>query len=210
MNIHIGIPLHDKKIQSETAEDIFQLLLIARDKNDQVSVQMPCSPFISLNRNLIMQKGLDADWILMIDSDISVLKTDFVYDMIETAYKQDAVVVGLLCRLKLDEKEYACGMKAKDGSGYIRLTKAPTKPQQVDVMGAGVTLIKTDWIKDNLVQPYFEFIDGKNEVDGSPTIIPEDWRFCEKIKEKGGKIIVEPRIGNIHWGIKSYVHEHGE
>lgn len=205
MKIHIGVPLHDKRIQSETAEDIFQLLLEAKDKNDQVSVQMPCSPFISLNRNLIMQKGLDSDYVLMWDSDIQVLTPGFVYKMIETMYKQDAVMVGLLCRIKLDETEYACGMKAKDGSGYIRLNKAPTKPQEVDVMGAGVTLIKTDWIRNNLEQPYYEFIDGKGA--NGPTILPEDWRLCEKIKEKGGKIIVEPRISTVHYGIKGYSYE---
>ena len=203
MKLYLGVPSYQKLINTETAEDIFQLLLEAKDKGDEISVSMPSSSFISLNRNLIMEKGLDSDWILMWDSDIQIPTPKFLWKMIDTAYKYDAVIVGLICRIKLDENEYACGMKAKDGSGYIRLTKAPSRPQEVDVMGAGVTLIKSDWIRNNLQQPYYEFVDNKNN-DGTPGILPEDWRFCEKIKEKGGKIVVEPSIETIHYGIKGY------
>ena len=179
MKLYLGMPVYNKMIHSEVAEDVFQFILEAKEKNDDLSINMPSSPFISLNRNLIMEQGLDSDWILMWDNDIQVPTPSFIYKMIETATRHEAIITGLLVRLKVDDKQFACGMKAKDGSGYIRLTEAPTKPIEVDVMGAGVTLIHTKWIKNNLEQPYYEFIDGKG-VNG-PTILPEDWRFCEKI-----------------------------
>lgn len=205
MKIHIGVPCYNRQIHSEVAEDIFQLILETKERNDELSIQMPSSPFISLNRNLIMERGLDSDFILMWDSDIQVPSGKFIYQMIETASKYEAAITGLVVRLKLDPTEYACGMKAKDDSGYIRLTKAPSKPQEVDVVGAGVTLIHSKWIRDNLDQPYYEFIDGKGA--NGPTILPEDWRFCEKVKEKGGKIIIEPRVSTIHWGQKGFQYE---
>ena len=209
MKLYVGVPNYNKTMSTEVAEDIFQLLLEIRDKGDQVSVNMPSSPFISLNRNIIMQKGLDSDYILQWDSDIQVPTPKFLYKMIETAYKYDAAVVGLLCRIKLDEIEYACGNMAKDKSGYVRLTKAPTRPKEVDVIGAGVTLIKSDWVRNNLEQPYYEFVDKKNE-DGTPGILPEDWNFCRKVKDAGGKVVVEPNISTVHWGIKGFLYEAGK
>ncbi|HDY68420.1 MAG TPA: hypothetical protein ENH85_11590 [Candidatus Scalindua sp.] len=199
------MPCYNRQIHSEVAEDIFQLILETKERNDELAINMPSSPFISLNRNIIMEQGLDSDWILMWDNDIQVPTAKFIYRMIETASKYEAVITGLVVRLKLDSNEYACGMKAKDGSGYIRFTKAPLKPMEVDVIGAGITLIHCKWIRDNLDQPYYSFKDGKG-VNG-PTILPEDWRFCEKVKEKGGKIIVEPRISTIHWGMKGFTYE---
>ena len=150
-----------------------------------------------------MDAGLDSDWILMWDSDIQVPTAKFLQKMIYTAYKTDAAMVGLLVRIKIPDTQFACGMKEE--GGYKRLTEAPKKPIEVDVMGAGVTLINCKWVRDNLDQPYYQFIDIKGA--NGPAITPEDWRFAEKIKEKGGKIVVEPNISTIHWGQAPYMYE---
>jgi len=177
MRIFIGMPTYQNNIHTEVHQNVVSLALEIAQKGDELIMSHPSSPFISLNRNLIMEAGLSSDWILMWDSDIQVPTPKFLYRMIETAYKQDAVIVGLLCKIKTEGRdEFACGMKAK--GGYKRLLKPPRNIQEVDVMGAGVTLLKTSWIKENLDQPYYEFIDGKG--DNGPTILPEDWRFCEK------------------------------
>ena len=203
MKIFIGMPCYNQVIHSETAQDLLDLVLEVKERNDQLSILFPSSPFISLNRNLIMQKGLDSDWILMWDNDIQVPTPKFIYKMIETAYKKDATLVGLAVRIKNTSEELACGLK--DEGGYTRLKKPKKSPQEVDVMGAGVSLINCKWVRDNLEQPYYEFQDGKG-VNG-PTIMPEDWKFCEKVKEKGGKIILDPTIETIHWGSYGFQYE---
>jgi len=207
MKICIGMPVYNNLVHVQVMQDILDVVLEAQKRNDQLTINTPSSPFLSLNRNVIMQKGLDFDWILMWDSDIQVANGQFIYKMIETAYKHDAAMVGLLVKIKSFDKnqEYACGMKAKDGTGYVRLKEAPVKVQKVDVMGAGITLIRSAWIKNHLQQPYYEFVDIKG--DNGPAILPEDWRFCEKIKEKGGKIVVDPTIETIHYGQMGWHHE---
>lgn len=193
------MPTYDQRIHSEVMQNVLDFVLKAKEKNDDLSIQFPSSPFLTLSRNLIMQRGLDSDWILMWDSDIQVPTPEFFYKMVETAYKHEAALVGLLVRIKtyeINKPEFACGKKSE--GGYMRLIKAPTIPEEVDVMGAGVTILNSRWIRDNLEQPYYEFKDVKG-ING-PAILPEDWCLCEKIKEKGGKIIVEPRIETIHYG----------
>lgn len=203
MRLFIGMPCYNRQVHSEVVENLFDVVVQAKDKKDHLSVSFPSSPWISQSRNLIMQNGLDYDWILMWDSDIQVPTPKFIYKMVETAYKQDAALVGLAVRLKLDSNEFACAKKVE--GGYERYRELPKHPMEVDVMGAGVSLINSQWVKNHLDQPYYEFVEGKG-VNG-PTITPEDWRFSEKIKEKGGKIFVEPTIETIHWGIKGYHYE---
>ena len=197
------MPTYNNQIHSEVTRNLIDLSIELKERGVGFSIAMPSSPLLSLSRNLIMDAGLDSDWILMWDSDIQVPTAKFLQKMIDTAYKTDAAMVGLLVRLKIPDTQFACGMKEE--GGYKRLTEAPKKPTEVDVMGAGVTLLNCKWIRDNLDQPYYQFVDVKG-VNG-PSITPEDWRLCEKIKEKGGKIVVEPNISTIHWGQASYMYE---
>lgn len=196
MRIFVGIPTYQSQVHVGVMDGFLDLALECKEKGVELSKNSPSMPFLSLARNIIMQQSIDSksDWTLMWDSDIEVLTKGFVWKMIETAYKYDAVMVGLLIRIKsFGQPEYACGMKVK--GGYDRLKKTPLKPKKVDAMGAGVTLIKNSWVVKNLKQPYYEFRDSP-----APGITPEDWVFSEKIKEKGGKIVVDPTIETLHYG----------
>jgi hypothetical protein len=67
---------------------------------------------------------------------------------------------------------------------------------EVDYIAGGIHLIDNNWVRKNLSQPLYTITD----LEG-PNIIPEDWSFCEAVKKKGGKIMIEPTIPNLHWGL---------
>ena len=59
MKIYLGIPCYNRQIHSEVAEDIFQLILETKERNDELAINTPSSPFISLSRNIIMEQEND-------------------------------------------------------------------------------------------------------------------------------------------------------
>src|SRR3990167_7298579 len=102
MKIFCGIPAYQSLVHADVMQGILDLAIEANmRKGDDFSYAVHSSPFLSLNRNRIMHQGLDSDWILMWDADIAVPDGKFFYQMVDTAYKTDAVLVGLQVRIKM-------------------------------------------------------------------------------------------------------------
>ena len=204
MKILIGIPTHDNRIHIGLSQNLIQIALKTSSKGDDLSIQYPCSPFISFNRNLIISQAIKdyVDWVLKVDSDIEVPQ-ECLYKMIDEAYRNNAALLGLAVKIKSIENEYACA-EIKDGE-YVRLKDVGKKIRKIDVVGAGVSLINMKWLRSSGLQcPWYEFRDGKKE--DIPTISPEDWEFCRKIKSKKGKIFLLPTIETIHHGLSYWHH----
>ena len=46
---------------------------------------------------------------------------------------------------------------------------------------------------------YYRQRPAEPQEDNDIGASPEDWHFCEGIKQRGGKVLLEPRIRTVHW-----------
>ena len=194
MRILIAIPSYDRRLDIEIARGLLHLERAMYD----FDLVMPVSSHISRNRNLAVHECLkgDYDWLLFWDSDIG-LEERFLDKMIETAYKHEAQIVCGSYKMKEENGKYVLG--ERKGDKYENLTEI-SKVREVDAGGTGVMLISRK-VLEALEDPWFTIEDGK-----SLFVLPEDFRFCQKAKEKGFKIMADPRFTTNHYGSKSYSH----
>lgn len=195
MKIYLGMPCYSG-VHPEVVRNIVSFDLDSQGKKNELVLHFPQTSSITLSRNMIMREALkqNADWIIQWDNDIQIKSDDFFYKMTETAYKFGAPVVGLPCRLK-DPGQIIYNFADKKGKEYINYKELPQEPKEIDVIGTGFMLINAKWIKENWpIGPWFSFIDTETGV------FPEDWNFCEKVKERRGRIMVDPRMKTTHWG----------
>lgn len=189
-------------VHPETVRNLISFDLDSQAKQNDLTLYFPQTSLITLSRNNIVREALKqgADWILMWDSDIQIKDDGFFAKMVKTAYDYNVPVVGLPCRLKVPEVIY--NFAVKRGKEYINYSSGglelPQEAIEVDAIGTGVMLINAKWLKEKCpTAPWFCVVDT---LTGA---FPEDWYFCEKVKEKGGKVIMLP-IKTTHWGESGY------
>ena len=195
MKLLWGTPTN-RGIHPEVVRNIVSFDLDSQKQKNDLILYFPQSSTLSLSRNLIVKEALknDADWILMVDDDVQIKDNNFFNLMLQTAFDNDAPVVGLPCRLKSNE-EIVFNFADKRPEGYENYKVIPEAPKEVDVIGTGCMLINMAWLREKWPKaPWFWVIDTET---GS---FPEDWNFCEQVKQRGGKIMVESRVKTTHWG----------
>jgi len=170
--ILVGIPCGDT-IKSRT---VFSLLNLRCDSIEYV-VRMGCD--IAHNRNEIVKLAIDkgCEYVFFIDADM-VFNPDILSKLLE--HNKDIVSVAYnKRRLPL---ESVISPIDDDYTGDI-----PKHLFKAKSVGTGLMLIKTDVFK-NLAYPYFDFsyIDCKR--------YGEDTNFCEKARNAGYDIWVDPTI----------------
>lgn len=76
-----------------------------------------------------------------------------------------------------------------------------TPPFEIESAGSACNMIDVKWVRDNLTKPWF--VQGQVIHEGRPVEVNEDSWFCQRIREKGGKIIAVPQVrpGHLHAGI---------
>src|SRR3990167_8616733 len=201
MRLLIGCPT-TRGVHPAVVQNLISFDLDNQNKKNDLRVYFPQSSLLTFSRNNIMREALkfDADWCLMWDDDTEIKDTNFFNLMIETAFKMSASVVGLPVRLKTND-EIIFNFADKQDGKYVnyKYGDLPKEPKEVGVIGTAVMLINMAWIRKNWPKaPWFSVIDTETGA------WPEDWFFTEKVWEKGGKVVVEPRIATVHHGQIGY------
>ena len=218
MKILIGTPLYNHQLDSRTVTTMLDILKEAQARNTSLDWDRPSSCLLSYNRNVIAHNALkhEFDWLLFMDADMQVFDHgSFPFQMIETAAKQDADIVGVPVRLKNQAEEKVWNFCFLVEQGYMNWKgNLPIDPMEVDVIGTGIMLIKTSIFKD-IPPPWFQQTDTYHKEDfvvnhgdikypAGPGFFPEDFNFCEKAKRAGKKILMYPGVKAIHHGSYPY------
>lgn len=79
--------------------------------------------------------------------------------------------------------------------GVMQVDCKPNAVVPMEIHGAGFScnLIDLEWVKEMIRPPYFTL--GTEEEGGAAG---EDWRFCKKIRDAGGRIMGDPRVRSGH------------
>lgn len=201
MKILISTPAYQNNVHTQMVQSLLRALDSLKNENISFNWDTPSSSMLTFNRNQSVDRAMKDkyDWLLFWDADIEVDSPKFISEMIESGYRYNADVIGLPCPLKSNALVYNC---AQEMNGkYENYMELPKTVEYVDAVGTGLLLIKTD-VFYTLERPFFTFTDTYN--DGRVGFWPEDWNFCEKVKEKGHQIIIDPRFKVYHWGQFKY------
>ena len=134
---------------------------------------------VARNQILLMALKHDCDWVIMVDSDMTFPK-DGGHKLFETANKTGASIVAGL---------YFKGSKPYEPVAYDQIDtnyhsiKDWSKVREIDAAGMGFTLIKKELFG---IRFAFENRNGK--------IYGEDMVFCEKAKNLGYKVVLDPSV----------------
>lgn len=205
MNILIAIPSFDRRIDMELVRT---LLYLERSQKHDLDYIFPNSSLLCHSRNKAGRSALDSgsDYLLFLDSDISIHEPVFIDNLLDTGFKLDAKIICGAYRIKerdLSADRYVMAMDigrgTKEQPVYQNLKECKT-PQLIDAGGTGIMLIHKEVLL-KMPEPWFTIVDGTHGY-----VFPEDWNFCKKAKELGFKTAVDPRFATRHIGAFAWEH----
>lgn len=207
MNIFIGIPTYDRKVDIELMTGFVGL--INRYANEHTfMLDYISGSIISNSRNYLVSRFLNetpCDHLLFWDADIVVRNPDFIAMMLETESKLSAAIVGGPYRIKDNSKRYAVGVIDPHEKHIVNKRVGElTQPQFIDTVATGMMLINRK-VFEKIPDPWFEII----EQPGGG-VVPEDYNFCLKAKRAGFEVAVDPRFAIDHFGTAFWSHTPNE
>lgn len=201
--VFIGFPVLERNLDVE-------ILMSFAELEGELCLDFVSGSIVSEGRNYLVRRFLQTDfeWLFFWDNDIVIRRErsgsgewgpDFLSQLIETSEKLDAPIVGAAYRMKNPTGLVIGGMRGEDGKIHNLPANDLTEPRVVDAVGTGTMLIHRK-VLESLADPYFEFVHYPNWV------MPEDYDFCLKAKEKGFKTAIDPRIRTVHYGKAPWIH----
>jgi GT2 family glycosyltransferase len=200
--IFIGMAVYNRIVDVDIMSFCFQL---AGQQKYQLLLETVSGPYIDSNKNHMVQDFLttQCEWLYIWDTDVVIYDPDFFFKLIETANKFNAKVVSAPYFIKTNEADKYCVAHLDENNVLVNYKKGELdKPMLVDAVGAGSMLIHRS-VVENMQAPYFQIV--PNEVGGME--MPEDFFFCQKVREAGHNIAVDTRISTYHFAPASWVHE---
>lgn len=193
--------VYNRVVDMDIMTMVYQL---AAERKVQTIMETVSGPYIDSNRNRMVEDFLstECEWLYFWDTDVVIVDTEFMLKMIETGEKLDAKVIAIPYKIKNDKEEY-CVVQLDEKGVLINYKEGElTEPRLVSAVGAGSTLIHRS-VLEKMKPPYFQIV--PNEVGGKE--MPEDFYFCQKVRELGFNIAVDTRITTYHFAPAAWVHQ---
>ena len=217
-SIFIALPAYDFKVSLRLAVSLARFAQAAPRYGIDIQIGSICGcSVVSRARNLLVQDMLDSpcDYLLFIDSDINFEPDDIIRLM---AWAEDPKkgIVAAVPRTRSEDKVYITNLEydengelTMNGMGLVRAERVATAFMLIrrEVL---VTMAEAnpDWKyydkrSDRVVPCLFDF---KLAEEG---YIGEDFLFCDRARELGFEVWIDPTITLGHMGVQEYVGNFG-
>ena len=194
----IATPSLDATVKTATALGFVETACAIQRQGDSVTFAFPKTPLIAFARNQCVKSALDSDvdYLLFWDSDVAVIQPrDFIYLLRDRLEKSGAWVAGGAYRFKNPDAAPTCPV-GNDVDGQIEYMNIEFgQTVEVDLLPTGLMLIPR-WVLEQVPRPWFHVEDDPETLN----VIPEDYYFCKKVRELGGKILCAGEIATVHFG----------
>jgi hypothetical protein len=199
----ICCPTRDKPSQPFLDSHEASVPLLEAAGWDHAAVYEVGCPYISHARSKMLRKALDAGatHIIFLDDDVS-WQPDALLRMLQV----NEPVVAATYRFKKEPEEYmGCFMahddgrpvaKMQDGQALVEMFTVPAG--FLCVSREAVIKFMRDWPELTYGEPTHPFTDLFNHGAHDGTWYGEDYAFCRRWREKGGKIWLLPDLGVDH------------
>jgi len=218
-SLFIALPAYDFKVSLKLAISLAQFAQQAQQHGIDIQIGSICGcSVVSRARNLLAQDMLDSDCtdLMFIDSDINFEAADIFRLMAWTSDPKKGIVVGVP-RTRSTTKTYIAtldqdedGQLTMNGMGLVRAKRVAT----------AFMMVRRDVFETlNEAHPEWRYYDERSErtvpcmFDFMLTeegYIGEDYLFCDRAREHGFDIWVDPTIKLGHMGVQEYEGEFGK
>ena len=214
----IALPAYDFKVSLKLAVSLAQFAQQAQQHGIDIQIGSICGcSVVSRARNLLAQDMLDSDCtdLMFIDSDINFEAADVFRLLAWTSDPKKGIVAGVP-RTRSTTKTYIGTLDAdKDGEltmngmGLVRAKRVAT----------AFMMVRRDVFETlDAAHPEWRYYDERTErtvpcmFDFMLTeegYVGEDYLFCDRVREQGFEVWVDPTIKLGHMGVQEYEGEFG-
>ena len=215
--IFFGVPAYDHKVSLKQAISLMRFAQKAPEHGIEITIGSICGcSVVSRARNLLVQDFLESDAteLMFIDADINFAPEDIIRLMAWISEPNIGIAAGIPCARKaektyivtLDENEKGVTM---NGMGLVRAKRVATAFMMIKR-----EVIET-LIKNN---PQWNYYDAKTDRNLSAifdfavkdnSYVGEDYLFCDRAREAGFQVWVDPTIKLGHMGVMEYEGDFG-
>lgn len=216
--VFIGLPAYDFKVSLKLAVSLARFAQLAPKHGIDINIGSVCGcSVVSRARNLLVQDMLesDADYLVFIDSDINFEPEDILRLMAWAQDSKKGIVAGVP-RVRDVNKTYIAdldhdenGDLTMNAMGLVRATRVAT----------AFMLIQRNVIETMIAaHPEWQYYDKRCEktvpalFDFKLTAegyMGEDFLFCDRARELGFEVWVDPTISLGHMGVQEYTGNFG-
>lgn len=217
-SVFIALPAYDFKVSLKLAISLARFSQTAAKHGIDIQIGSICGcSVVSRARNLLAQDLLDSncDYLLFIDSDIN-FEPDHILRLLAWGSDPKKGIVAAVPRTRSENKNYIAtldydedGQLTMNGMGLVRAKRVATAFMLVrrEVFETLVTQ-HPDWKyydarSDRVLPCLFDFQLTEEGYMG------EDFLFCDRAREAGFEIWVDPTITLGHMGVQEYVGNYG-
>jgi hypothetical protein len=217
--VFIGLPAYDFKVSLKLAVSLARFAQLAPKHGIDINIGSVCGcSVVSRARNLLVQDMLesDADYLVFIDSDINFEPEDILRLMAWAQDSKKGIVAGVP-RVRDVNKTYIAdldhdenGDLTMNAMGLVRATRVATAFMLIQrnvietMIAAHPEWQYYDKRCDKTVPALFDF---KLTDEG---YIGEDFLFCDRARELGFEVWVDPTISLGHMGVQEYTGNFGD
>lgn len=206
----IGLPAYDHKVGLRMAVSLMKLGQQVLEHGIHIQVNSICGcSVVSRARNMIAHEFLksDCDHLMFIDSDMT-FDADSVIRLL--AFNQEKPIVGGAYEARKEGKVYILSLEGDadnimmDGMGLVQARRIATGFMMIKrEVFTKLRDMHPEWRhKDtNSDEQLYSFFDFKVTPEG---YIGEDFLFCDRAREAGFTVWVDPTIELGHMGIHEY------
>lgn len=216
--LFIAIPAYDFKVTLKLAASLAQVAMAAPQHGVTLQIGSCCGcSVVSRARNLLVKDFLETDCtdLLFIDSDINFDPNDVLRLMAWTADTKKGIVAGVP-RIRAVDPTYIANLDydenhqlSMNGMGLVRAQRVAT----------AFMMIRRDLIERMVEEhPDWSYYDQRSKrtltalFDFKVTpegYIGEDFLFCDRARELGFEVWIDPTIKLGHMGVQEYLGDFG-
>jgi len=216
-SVFIALPAYDFKVSLKLAISLAQFAQQAQQHGVDIQIGSICGcSVVSRARNLLAQDMLDSDCtdLMFIDADINFEAADIFRLMAWTSDPKRGIVAGVP-RTRSTAKQYIAtldqddGELTMDGMGLVRAQRVAT----------AFMMVRRDVFETlNAAHPEWRYYDERTKRT-VPCIfdfmltdegyVGEDYLFCDRAREQGFEVWIDPTIKLGHMGVQEYEGDFG-
>jgi hypothetical protein len=218
-SIFIALPAYDFKVSLKLAISLARVAQMAPSHGVDIQIGSICGcSVVSRARNLLVKDMIDSECtdLLFIDSDIN-FEPNAVFRLLAWTSNPKKGIVAGVPRVRDVNKTYIADLNydenmqlTMDGMGLVRAQRVATAFMMIrrnvftDMMAAHPEWEYLDKRCDKVVPALFDFMLTDEGYIG------EDFLFCDRAREIGHEVWIDPTISLGHMGVQEYEGNFGE
>lgn len=217
-NIFFALPAYDHKVTLKAAISLARFAQIAPQHGIEFAIGSICGcSVVSKARNMLADEFLQTQCtdLMFIDSDINYEPEDILRLLAWTTEEGVGITAGVPCARK-PERTYIVTMEEKDDGSIDTDEMGLINTKRVATAFMMVRRQVFETLRDS--HPEWQYLDEKTgkmihaffDFKVTPAgYLGEDFLFCDRVREAGYRILIDPTIKLGHMGVMEYQGDFG-